>query len=275
MLELTAERVGSYERENIIYFNAGRDDQLFIVSVHDHKIILEVMKGSSHLIKKELCGFSEDTHFYLIDSYNDTIVIVYLENHTCQLATYCINSNKINPICSFLLSANVFHLGEDGLLWIGLTDEGMYDERNPQGKAIFAFHAEDRTFYFEDDFKEMMHECYAVQSIKSDLYVCFEGEDCCVIGHYQIEQDRIRTVAEYVLNGDQYSYCDQLSVSKNRVLLIQNHEDNVFAFHEESKGLSEADVMIHGIDRKEETAYRAVQNRIFIFNGNDLYLVKC
>lgn len=120
----------------------------------------------------------------------------------------------------------------------------------------------------------MMHECYAVQSIKSDLYVCFEGEDCCVIGHYQIGRDRIRTVAEYVLNGDQYSYCDQLSVSKNRVLLIQNHEDNVFAFHEESKGLSEADVMIHGIDRKEETAYRAVQNRIFIFNGNDLYLVK-
>lgn len=41
MLELTAERVGSYERENIIYFNVGRDDQLFIVSVHDHKIILE------------------------------------------------------------------------------------------------------------------------------------------------------------------------------------------------------------------------------------------
>ena len=47
MLELTAERVGSYERENIIYFNVGRDDQLFIVSVHDHKIILEVMKGRS------------------------------------------------------------------------------------------------------------------------------------------------------------------------------------------------------------------------------------
>ncbi|MGV2325151.1 hypothetical protein ACTHGW_06065 [Bacillus velezensis] len=274
MLKLTAERVGSYERENIIYFNAGRDDQVFIVSVHDHKVILEVMKGSSLLIKKELHGFSEDAHFYLIDSYDDTIVIVYLENHTCQLAAYCVNSNKINPICSFLLSANVFHLGEDGLLWIGLTDEGMYDERNPQGKAIFAFHAEDRTFYFEDDFKEMMHECYAVQSIKSDLYVCFEGEDCCVIGHYQIEQDRIRTVAEYVLDGDQYSYCDQLSVSKNRVLLIQNHEDNLFAFHEESKGLSEADVMIHGIDRKGKTTYRAVQDRMFIFHNNDLYLVK-
>ncbi|MEC2312349.1 hypothetical protein P9G80_08280 [Bacillus velezensis] len=115
MLELTAERVGSYKREHIIYFNAGRDDQVFIVSVHDHKVILEVMKGSSLLIKKELHGFSEDAHFYLIDSYDDTIVIVYLENHTCQLAAYCVNSNKINPICSFLLSANVFHLGEDGL----------------------------------------------------------------------------------------------------------------------------------------------------------------
>lgn len=271
MLKLTAERVGSYERENIIYFNAGRDDQVFIVSVHDHKVILEVMKGSSLLIKKELHGFSEDAHFYLVDSYDDTIVIVYLENHTCQLAVYCVNSNKINPICSFLLSANVFHLGEDGLLWIGLTDEGMYDERNPQGKAIFAFHTEDRTFYFEDDFKEMMHECYAVQSIQSDLYACFEGEDCCVIGHYQIEQDRIRTVAEYVLNGVQYSYCDQMSVSKNRVLLIQNHENTLFAFHEEHK---ETDVMIHGIDRKGETTYRAVQDRMFIFHDNDLYLVK-
>jgi hypothetical protein len=60
---------GSYERENIIYFNAGRDDQVFIVSVHDHKVILEVMKGSSLLIKKELHGFSEDAHFYLVDSY--------------------------------------------------------------------------------------------------------------------------------------------------------------------------------------------------------------
>lgn len=52
MLELTAGRVGSYERENIIYFNAGRDDQVFIVSVHDHKVILEVMKGSSLLIQR-------------------------------------------------------------------------------------------------------------------------------------------------------------------------------------------------------------------------------
>ncbi|MCP6680737.1 hypothetical protein [Bacillus nakamurai] len=274
MLELTAERVGSYEREHIIYFNAGRNDQVFIVSVHDHKVILEVMKGSSLLIKKELHGFSEDAYFYLIDSYDDTIVIVYLENHTCQLSTYCVNSNDINPICSFLLSANVFHLDGDGLLWIGLTDEGLYDERNPQGKAIFAFHAKERTFYFEDDFKEIMHECYAVQSIKSDLYVCFEGEDCCVIGHYQIERDRIRTVAEYVLDGDQYSYCDQLSVSKKRVLLIQNNEDNLFAFHEENKGLTEADVIIHGIDRKGKTTYRAVQDRIFIFNDNDLYLVR-
>lgn len=64
MLELTTERVGSYERESIIYFNAGRDDQVFIVSVHDHKVILEVMKGSSLLIKKELRGFSEDAQFY-------------------------------------------------------------------------------------------------------------------------------------------------------------------------------------------------------------------
>ncbi len=85
MLELTAERVGSYKREHIIYFNAGRDDQVFIVSVHDHKVILEVMKGAL-FNQKELHGFSEDAHFYLVDSYDDTIVIVYLENHTCQLA---------------------------------------------------------------------------------------------------------------------------------------------------------------------------------------------
>lgn len=32
--------------------------------------------------------------------------------------------------------------------------------------------------------------------------------------------------------------------------------------------------MIHGIDRKRETMYRAVQDRMFIFNDNDLYLVK-
>lgn len=102
----------------------------------------------------------------------------------------------------------------------------------------------------------------------------FRGEDCCVIGHYQIGRDRIRTVAEYVLDGDQYSYCDQLSVSKKRVLLIQSHEDTLFSFHEEHKGLSETDVMIHGIDRKGETTYRAVQDRIFIFSDNDLYLVK-
>ncbi len=32
--------------------------------------------------------------------------------------------------------------------------------------------------------------------------------------------------------------------------------------------------MIHGIDRKGETTYRAVQDRMFIFHDNDLYLVK-
>ncbi|MDJ1630440.1 hypothetical protein QNN00_04765 [Bacillus velezensis] len=56
--------------------------------------------------------------------------------------------------------------------------------------------------------------------------------------------------------------------------LIQSHEDTLFAFHEENKGLSETDVMIHGIDRKGETTYRAVQDRMFIFHDNDLYLVK-
>ncbi|KXZ13072.1 hypothetical protein P4T89_09990 [Bacillus nakamurai] len=274
MLKLTAKQIGSYERDNIIYFNAGRDDQVFIVTVHDHKLILEVFKGRSLLTKKELNGFSEDTHFYLIDSYNETIVLVYLENHACQLSTYCVKSDEINQICSFILSANVFHLDANGLLWIGLTDEGLYDDSNPEGKAIFAFHVKDKMFYFEGHLKEMMYECYAIQSFESYLYVCFEGEDCIVIGSYQIGRDRIRTVYEYLIEDDKYSYCDQLSVSKNRVLLIQNPEDKLFAFHEVNEGLKEADVLIQGIDRKGKTTYRAVQDQIFILNDNVLYLVK-
>lgn len=278
MIKLVAKQIGEYKRENIFYFNISRDGRIYIVTLNNGLFVLEVFKDDSVIFKKNLEGISLDTHFYLVDSYDEEIIIVYLENHVCKLSTYCKESSEIHQICSFILSANVFHLDESGLLWIGLTEEGIFDDSNPRGKGLFAFHLKEQQFYFDDQFMGMMYECYALQSLNSNLYLCYEEEESIVIAQYNYKVGKTNyklckfLKKHYLTNSEHFNYCDQMFISKNELILINNLEDRLYAFNIEEKKILELDLMIEGLDGEAKKEYRIVGDKIFILNNNKIYL---
>ncbi|MCY8105743.1 hypothetical protein MOD07_03000 [Bacillus mojavensis] len=280
MIKLVVKQSGEYKRENIFYFNISRDGRIYIVTLNNGTFVLEIFKDDSVILKKNLEGISLDTHFYLVDSYDEEIIIVYFEVHVCKLSKYCKESSEIHQICSFILSVNVFHLDESGLLWIGLTEEGIFDDSNPRGKGLIAFHLKEKQFYFNDQFMGMMYECYALQSLNSNLYLCYEEEESIVIAqyHYKVEsKTNHKSLCKvlkkhYLNNSEHFNYFDQMLILRNELILINNLEDRLYAFRIEEKKLIELDLMIEGLDREEKKVYRTVGDKIFILNNNKIYL---
>ncbi|MFB8735257.1 hypothetical protein ACEQPO_19940 [Bacillus sp. SL00103] len=174
--KITTEKVIDFPKEDLIYFNVGRDEKIYKVFLIDDQLILQVVKDHIIIMNKSLNELDSDSYIYLIQEINDTIVIVFEQDYICKINFLDLKQNNMVEICSFLLGVNTFHLDENGLLWIGMSEEGIFDELNPTGKGIYCINLIIGEMLFEEEFKGIMYECSSIQTLGSELYTSYEEE---------------------------------------------------------------------------------------------------
>lgn len=83
--EITTEKVIDCPKEDLIYFNVGRDEKIYMVFLIDDQLILQVVKDHSIIMNKSLNELDSDSYIYLIQEINDTIVIVFEQDDICKI----------------------------------------------------------------------------------------------------------------------------------------------------------------------------------------------
>lgn len=83
--KITTEKVIDFPKEDLIYFNVGRDEKIYMVFLIDDQLILQVVKDHSIIMNKSLNELDSDSYIYLIQEINDTIVIVFEQEYICKI----------------------------------------------------------------------------------------------------------------------------------------------------------------------------------------------
>lgn len=83
--KITTEKVIDFPKEDLIYFNVGRDEKIYKVFLIDDQLILQVVKDHIIIMNKSLNELDSDSYIYLIQEINDTIVIVFEQDYICKI----------------------------------------------------------------------------------------------------------------------------------------------------------------------------------------------
>jgi len=277
--KITTEKVIDFPKEDLIYFNVGRDEKIYKVFLIDDQLILQVVKDHIIIMNKSLNELDSDSYIYLIQEINDTIVIVFEQDYICKINFLDLKQNNMVEICSFLLGVNTFHLDENGLLWIGMSEEGIFDELNPKGKGIYCINLIIGEMLFEEEFKGIMYECSSIQTLGSELYTSYEEEQTIVISTFSYdlnpENQSCQKKKMYHLDRKEYRYCDQLYVSESQILLFNNMENKQYAFKIVDDEMFIMKLFLDGIDPSQcDPTYKVVGEYLYILVENKLYRSK-
>lgn len=253
---------------------------------------MNIIVEAKRTMRFHLQGYDEDTYFYLIEIYRENIYVISIENHICQLAAFNKNSHDYQQICSFLISTDVFHIDRMGVLWSGLSDEGIFSDLNPKGQGIFAIDLDSQKPLYTSLFTGRMYECWGLQSDHRNLYACYEDEDDTAIACYsfsEMNHQGSRPVVlstpkrtsftyedarkEHLYEDKNYTYCDQLYVSKDKVFLANNHDGVIHAFLINGSSLDPIQVNINGVPEKQ-AVYRFSGDILYILAGQCIYICR-
>ncbi|MBR0639433.1 hypothetical protein [Bacillus safensis] len=276
--KIATEKVIDFPKQDLIYFNVGRDEKIYMVFLIDDQLILQVVKDHSIIMNKSLNELDSDSYIYLIQEINDdTIVIVFEQDYICKINFLDLKENNMVEMCSFLLSVNTFHLDENGLLWIGISEEGIFDELNSKGKGMYCINLLVGEMLFEEEFKGIMYECSSIQTLESELYTSYEEEQTIVIStfSYDLNLQSCQKKKMYHLDKKEYRYCDQLYVSESQILLFDNMENKQYAFRIVDDETFRMKLFLDGIDPSQcDPTYKVVGKYLYILVEDKLYRSK-